>query len=98
MLGEIHHAQERGLAGAARADQEMIGAGVELQGDSLQDFRPVSIAQHNLLEANKGAFYLFPVVQIDNDIAASIPLRELMEPCFAYTSSDLKSGGWGKSV
>jgi hypothetical protein len=51
----------------------MIGAGVELQGDSLQDFRPVSIAQHDLLEANQGALSLFPEVGIENGIAKSVP-------------------------
>src|SRR3546814_10729259 len=45
------HPQQGRLAGTAGADQEMVGAGVELQGYSLQDFRPVSIAQHDLLEA-----------------------------------------------
>src|SRR3546814_9481823 len=83
MLREGHHPQQGRLAGTAGADQEMVGAGVELQGYSLQAFRPVSIAQHDLLEANQDGVSLFPAVGFEHYIPQSVPSWLLLASCFS---------------
>ena len=54
-LGEIHEAQQRRLAGAARPGEEMERAGLEPQGDVAQHLGAGAIPHRDILEAHQAS-------------------------------------------